>query len=408
MSPQGRVCWETPLTNPGQDFHSWSGPILAGDSAILDSDSHVFSVDLSNGKVDWEWMSAAPPIVSSGGGGGNEIVAVVGGVVVATKEAHGNSYVVGLDESTGALRWQRGSAMCCPSDTGKGSVFFAFNKSQQLEIQAWADRTGATLWSTTVGPANGSIFPTVGDGLVLGYANGNWAVNAATGKLQWRDSTSSEAVIPFDGLLVAPPTPGPIGPSEFDVPALGIDPTTGATLWSTPPLPQGQWHFVGTGGDLMQLASGMPGSTPPFVYKGGFLARIDLSTGKTTWSVPTFPYVVSAAGDVVADIESTAYDAGASSLVGRNATTGAVLWRVPLDSPHPWAGLLRTVQGPVGSQFLLENAYQGDQVTAYDAQTGAQAWTLQLPDANLDAVTPVPGGGVVVQACEVNCVQPSH
>jgi len=404
VSAQGRVCWEAPLGVPVEDGHSFSTPLLSEGTAFLDADSDVYAIDIASGRRLWRWESGDPARVG-GAPGGTGTVAAVDGVVTATQGVvPARPAVVALDQRTGAVRWRRAEPadnFSGPLDSGDGGTVFMAYDGRVVEVLN--DTDGAVRW-TRPGPpvptGNGpvevtSLFAsTAGDLIFAAPQGGIDGVNTANGSLRWHYAGSVNDLVAEDGVLLA--TPPPSAPPAFDVPTTALDPVTGQRLWTYGPLDPGGSVWSTVGGMLMHVEYG-PAS--------GQLTRVDPQTGRVVWHVATEAYATADGGNVIADTESTGYQSGAASIVGRDPGSGAALWRTPVPVSNLIDDDLLALDGPTGRVLVVE---AGQQLFAYDATTGAAEWQLQLPaDASIDGVASA-YGGLVMQVSQTTYAIEGH
>jgi outer membrane protein assembly factor BamB len=361
--------------------------------AFLDSDGDVFAVDQNDGRVDWQWKSGSPSLHGDDLGG-NQTVAVSDGVVVTTRVTQGHErYVVGLDERSGAVRWQRKEPPQFgegPLDSANGSIVFTTYRGTVIEVIE--DRSGSVLWSgperpspAGSGPERLSSMSAPVPGLVvvgssLGGVDG---LDAATGRMKWHYAGTANQMSTVAGLLLM--TEVRLGGGSIANTTVALDPTDGRTLWSSLPS-RDDPIYAAAGPAFMRFVWGSQADT---------LSRINPSTGHVIWSTPTDAYSAATSGDVIADVESTGYQTGSGYVVGRDMATGAPLWRTPFANTDLINASLFSLASPSGPVFAVE---YGDRLAGYDARSGAQKWDLELPsDVTVDGTTATTGG-LIIQA----------
>ena len=271
------MCWQVPLTEPEEDSHTFSAPLISGGTVFLDADGDVFAVGLADGLVQWRWDSGSPTPLHSDFAG-NRTVAVSDGVLVATRSstvgmcdppvlpwqvpgAVEQGYVVGLNERTGAVDWQSPSCQYTsgPFDTGDGSVVFIPYQGALIEVLD--DRTGTRLWSAPWPPQPS------------GELTGVWSTASVAGRVLVEDASGGVDALRrchrqggvalssrwrggpvVDGLVLLTPRP-PLTPGFHDLPTVAVDPTSGRTLWTSPPVDPAS-IFAGAGTALMHIEDG--------------------------------------------------------------------------------------------------------------------------------------------------------
>ena len=394
VSARGRVCWQAPLGTSAEDAHSFSSPLLSGGAAFFASDSAVYGVDLTNGRGLWRWDSGDPLRVGGAPGGTYTIAAADGVVVAAQGTVPAPLFVVGLDQRKGARRWrspQPSGVSSGPIDSGDRSVVFTAYDGRIVEVLD--DATGSVRWSARPPPAppgNGGVevtqlFATIaGTLLVKSPQGGVDALSAATGQLRWHFSGAVNWEVAVDGLVLITPLPGA---APFTVTTTALDPATGRTVWSVGGV-EAPSLWSDAGGALMRIDYGP---------QSGHLRRVDPKTGRTLWDVTAQAYATADGGNVVADIESTGYQSGAESIVGRDRTTGSVVWRTAITTPNLIDSDLFALDGPTGRVLVIKGF---GQISGFSATSGAQLWQLNLPsDTSIDGYAAA-SGGLVVQVSQ--------
>jgi len=393
-----------PLSIPVEDGHSFGAPLIAGSEAFFDADSDVFAVDLTSGQLLWRWRSGDRAAIG-GYGGGTEIVAAADGVVVATQdETAGGVDVVGLDQRTGAVRWRHvrpGGYLSGLFDSGDGGVVFTAYTGPIQEVLN--DGDGAVRWSGPAAPAPAPLAPFLGlrfasgDGEFIASAlhGGIDAVSAQTGEVRWHYPGVVNDMVLADGLVLVTPPPG-LRPAPYDVPTTALDLATGTAAWSSQPFDPGGSIWTAAGNALVHIENGP---------QSGGLSRIDPRTGRPMWNVTTEAYAAVGAGGDIVDMESTGYQSGPGSMVGRDPATGAVLWHSPLGMPGLIDAHLFAIDAAGGPIVIVRD---GEQFVAFDVGSGAQAWQLSLPpDTGIDGATPA-DAGVILQVSQAEYAVQGH
>ncbi len=390
LSARGRVCWQVPLTVPKEGTHTSNEPVTKGGTAFFSTDGEVRAVAVATGRRSWTWSSGSAERRL-------KVHSAVDGMVVVTKDQS----LVGLNESTGALRWEQpwplgvGSS---PRPTGDGGMLFSLFSGEVSQV---VDSTsGRIRWQGRQAPMLGpgatpvaavlSGPAIVGDAVVSTLTSGGAAaVSLRSGSELWRSAGPFSQATAAGGVVVLTPPPGPAG--AYEVQATAVDPASGRPLWQTAPFEPGGTSFSEAAGALV---FGDFSRLPT-------LARLDPMTGTDVWRMVTRPWRTVAAGDRLVGVES---GQGTTTVVSRDLATGAVRWETPAPfSVQNTNFQLLPVQSEGGDVIVL---VVGRDLTAFESTTGAVAWTFTLPgSALLDGITAA-DGGLMLQAsgCEYRVV----
>jgi outer membrane protein assembly factor BamB len=164
-----------------------------------------------------------------------------------------------------------------------------------------------------------------------------------------------------------------VGPSAKVV---GLDPATGAVLWTWRPGGGGLYgNPLPAGGDSLVVMLSHPTR----------VAALGTATGRLRWADP-----VNVPGQPVAGSGMVAIDP-AGTLHGFDLTTGAQRWRVPDVDP---TGALALEDGTIAVASQIEP--DDTPLAGYAIATGAHRWTLPL-EAGYGIVTPTAAGFVLTQ-----------
>ncbi|CAN5397403.1 PQQ-binding-like beta-propeller repeat protein [soil metagenome] len=405
------AAWSVPLPGPGIYGNAASGPVVVGDTVLVqDLSSTVRAIDLRSGKVRW---TAEYDLLSIGPNG----PAVGYGLVFFAK---GTKQIAAVDLETGVERWsveltrtptegidiqpqvfgglvyvstvpislegqyQGGDAgvlYALDAETGKVRWDFRTVKGDDLwgnpDVNsgggAWyppaIDEDSGTIYWGIANPApyagtpefpNGSSRP--GDNL---YTDSVVALDAATGQLRWYHQAVPHDL--FDRDLVHVQLVATGGGSEGrDVlvgtgklgRVIGHDPETGEVLWDTK---------VGLhrNDDLTEIdgpTEVLPGSyggvlTPPSAADG--VVYVPVVNSPSTYEPDRANYIGAELGQMPGEVDAV------------DAATGEVLWTTEVDG-DPLGGTI--VLGDLVLTALLDG-----KIIALDRATGKQVWTHQAP-----------------------------
>src|SRR5216684_1097367 len=221
------------------------------------------------------------------------------------------------------------------SVTVNGVVYVSSHNTRLYALDA---RTGATLWTATIGRKDGtsaSCWPVVTNGVVyVGSLDSRlYALDARTGATLWTSATGDA--------IWSPPVivNGVVYVGSLDSRLYAFDARTGVTLWIT---------------DVGSAISASPVVTNGIVY----------------------------------------INSQDSMLHALDARTGATLWSTAIGNPNSSF----TSSWPVVANGIVYVGSQDSRLYAFDAQTGIMLWTTDIGDpdsTNFTSSWPVVANGVV-------------
>ncbi|MFE3222696.1 PQQ-binding-like beta-propeller repeat protein [Nocardia sp. NPDC059228] len=300
----GRELWRFPIATPGIGRHSsvWSNALVVCGAEPDAAGDRAVAVDLASGKRNWSFD--APEGVVLGG-----VFGVRDGVLylIASDRDKGGREAWAVDMTSKAVRWRVPCDAEALSVPDSGSLLYNQSPGTGNDLVALDLGTGATAWSRA------------GDSAVS-------ASTIATGLVQG-------AVLATDGAHIVS----------------GLDPKTGAALWTTPALPYTagvvfgsgdayylcdgeRLHAMTPGGEAAKLWSiaiadrgaaadvgGYPSAGAFYLLADRILRAIDVHTSAIRWtqSIPdkAGSQVSFAVGDAHCYVESTEDDPGASAVI---------------------------------------------------------------------------------------------
>jgi outer membrane protein assembly factor BamB len=394
VSLTGRVNWRVLLdAAPESELGPDAEPLAVGRVAVFAQASVVHGLRLADGHALWTYTSGLPVygmwqwqglvVVLSGPSGG--------GPAIAGKT--GSGALIGLDATTGVVRWTLPMPSIGPQAdavaTADGDLAAATMTGQLLVVDM-AD--GTVRWSRAITDSAGLA---AAAGLVLYGSTGKLtAYDDRTGVPRWT-AASMDMDLPqmqlVAGLLL-------VSSAFGGTPVTAYTPATGRVAWTfKTPAPQ-----AGTSASWAAVAAGTAGVAVAVANLPtlGPLYLLDLATGRVRWQAAALVGagpLLTAAG--VIDVEGTAAN-GPLAIVDRDAADGRIRWQDTLHQPagNAGQGMEQLVQA---NQLALvqSNAAAGQPATlsAYRLDDGSLAWQTILPE-NV-AVSPdfVPGQGVLVQ-----------
>lgn len=188
----GALAWQNSLGNTS--FPIYSSPTLAeaqGVAIIGVADSLVYGLDIATGIARWVFSAPGPISPPSVGDDGSAYFGV----------AQGDSRVFSLDAVSGSLRWT--IAVCGPVAAApalsSASVALAYAGSSCGTLYALSVATGASVWtfSTPQGVNGGAAVGA--DGVVYFSSDKVYALDGATGALQYASTVGSSPAMPLIG-----------------------------------------------------------------------------------------------------------------------------------------------------------------------------------------------------------------
>lgn len=315
-----------------------TSPVIAEGVVYVSSlGGHLYAIDQSTGTEKWNFKSRLP-IASS--------AAVAGGAVYFVSSA---GSLAALDAATGKPKW------VCTTEYERrfeAKGLHGYPSSAQTIPDAW------DIFTSSPVVVDGKVYFGSGDG-------GVYAVDAATGVIQWKLATgdvvhSSPAVV--DGTVY-------IG--SWDSNLYAIDAETGAAKWvfhaGQDPTIHNQVGF--------QSSPAVVGGTVYIGCRDAHVYAVDALTGRKKWDYPT----------------------NKSWVIGTPAVRDGLVWVGTSDSARFMAldaktGRLRfnlDVKAYVFSSAALagDRAYVGShngKLYAVDTQTGKLAWEFQTEASKAD------------------------
>jgi outer membrane protein assembly factor BamB len=331
---------------PGQ---AWPGLNLDDQRAYLASSTHVFAVNLSDGKEVWRWPARDVNI------GGDVFLAdpgVSAEVIVVGSEgppASHSGVVFGLEPASGELRW------CVVFDER------ALNRTRGagLPCTAVPDATRGALGDLFMPAVDNRLVGgiTIAEGVAyFGMANNRvYALNAETGAYLWTFNGSAHPVwaaplVVGERLIV----------TSFDHQVYALDRATGQ-------LSNGGWSR-----DLGAAIAGTPALLAETLYVGNFgneLNALDVETGEPVWEAPFQTNYWIWDGPALA--EDTLFVSDLNGNVYSVATgTGTQNWTV-----KPGGFLRASPAVHDGSLYVGDNT---GTIVSLNAATGAEQWRLTV------------------------------
>jgi outer membrane protein assembly factor BamB len=303
-----------------------------------------------------------------------------------------SSYLVALDPATGAIKWQseRNVGLSAPpivasdgtlyvpgsNEAGSNGVLYAINGSSGQTVCRFfpQDSSGGVIVGSPVLSPDKTLYVVTTGGRV-------YALDATNFAEKWNVSLSAQVQADL-GL-------GPNGTlyvTQFDGTLVALNGATGAKLWE---FPMGQASPGGTGGAPVVAPNGM-------VYAGswasGKVYAINAVSGAKVWEFATGGRIQSSAsigpdGTVyISSMAGGALEGYGGPLFALDGNTGAKKWeRVPPSDPYGNGTPFESYGTPVvaGDGTVYVTAAVPDRsgrVYAFDGQSGAVKWTLNIPE----------------------------
>ena len=390
----GTVDWEErTVFYPSEQFAVGNGAVVS-----VGDDEHLEAYDLDDGDERWSTGipgAAAPVIV------GDQAVTVEDGPRVVVRDLADGQPVASwplplpTEDATAFVESApglvAGSLVFNANITADGhnSTLYAYPVSPEGER---AGVSFATETRSTPGSSGGVSVLAGGALFTPGF---DQALYRSTGR------EHSDKLFTSAGLLPGVAAAGDLVLSQNGTDVVAIPATGGDPLWSfastdsfpgMTPAASDDTAFVpqyGVGLAAVSLADGKQkwatpqdlavGTTPPLplpdgdvVYGGGALGRFDGDTGEQEWSVidgVLFANAAYADGLVFADVVANLSPGGLTAL---DATTGERVWFHETVN-HP------LIVGPEAADGVVVFADSLGLVTALEAVSGQELWTLQLP-----------------------------
>lgn len=310
----------------------------------------------------------------------------------------GNSELVALDQSTGAVVWGpiaiAGTANAAYDD---GAIFVVVAQSSGGQMQAFDAETGASKWSTQLtGQFFFSAAPVAADGFVFTAgaesAGTLYALPEATGGIAWTQEVAngedSTPAVTADGVYVAYPC------LTYD-----FQPATGDSIWNnstgcdgggggTPVVangvlyaPNGFGTYSGstfdaaTGATLGAYAADNPpaiGAQTGYFLNGGTLEAITLASNTVAWTFAGDGQLTTSPIVVATPTNSYVFIGSASGMLyALDGSSGATVWSVNVGTGFPpgagWGAGIPLTGLAAGDGLLIVPA--GTNVIAYAIST---------------------------------------
>jgi len=403
--------------------------VAAGVVYAPDLAGNLWAVSAADGTVIWSRKvgdytgAAGDSSRTSPAVYGNEIV-IGNGFLTSALVSRVGAYLLGIDASTGALRWRtRVDSNPYALVTGSpviddGVVYAGVSSAEETipgithtfrgSVVALSARTGRILWQTYTAPPGYTGNSVWGSTPVVDHATG--LVYVATG---------NNYTVPA-GVCATPVQAGCAPPAADDYldSVLGLNLATGAVAWARKTLtadvwtnltPEGPDYDFGSGPSLYTVSiGGSPADLLGIGQKSGLYWALDPATGAVVWKTQVGPGGLDggiqwgSATDgtriyaAISDFPSpqpytiTSASGQASTITGGSwsaldAATGKILWQIadPLGAPD--MGFVSTANGVV---YAGSAALAGNTMYALDAATGTVEWGF-------------PSGGSVISGAAV-------
>ncbi len=249
--------------------------------------------------------------------------------------------------------------------------------------------TGGERWRVAIDETPSSN-PIVEDGVVyagigslVGGRSAVYALDAASGARLWRTdiTNSSLPATPVDGVALGG---GGLYVNRADGVVLALDAATGEERWETE-LPKPQRGTPVYEDERVFIATG---------FDGAEIHALRADTGDQIWAVEN-PENPATGATVLQGMLYVPFDGG--DVVAYDAATGAERWRAATgvrsadDATGPSPGL-PLVAGEV--VYVTSNGFSGPATEALDAKTGAQRWIT--PIGEFSGTAPAQMGGLVL------------
>jgi len=306
--------------------------VTHGVAMVVALDGGVHALDLVSGTERWSATTGAETHGSPSLADGLLIVGSNDGAhAFSTDDGH----VVWASPATGNVRG-------CPAIVGHTAVFV----SSGGVATALDARTGAKLWSRSLGVADNSSVAAAGGLAVLGLQDGSVvALDLTDGSMRWRADTGTGArigTVAIDGGRVFVPTLDGGGAGSRTITTLDL--ATGGRLWRLAS-PGDKSTYAPAIGDGRAIVEGEDGS----------VTALDPATGAVLWQsrAPGLVEVVA----VVADGVSYGASNGGFAFA-LDAATGVERWRVPIRGV-PYGALVTSGMVIVGTSTGILYAIGG-------------------------------------------------
>ncbi len=281
-------------------------------------------------------------------GGNASYALIVGGQVFVTVAVNGNSQLLALNGTTGAIVW---GPIAFPGNVnaayGGGHVFVVSGNPQSQIISALDAATGNSVWSATVPGGWFPEPPVAADGMVY-TTNGGLVTSfdETTGAVLWQTSiggTDGIVAVTVDGLYGASPCT-----------ALELQPAVGTQLWFN------NSGCEGGGGATPVAANGLVYAPNSSAGSSGTVFDAETGATKGSYSASVIPAFSSSAGFFLSN----------GTLQGLALPNNQVLWSFAGD------GQLATAPIVVNNYVFIGS--QSGNLYALDASSGQQVWNKNL------------------------------
>jgi outer membrane protein assembly factor BamB len=315
-----------------------ASPAVSGGVVYIPSlDGHLYALDQQTGKEKWKFKSRMP-IASS--------PAVVDGVLYFVSST---GALAALDIATGTPRW----VFAAEYDRKfEAKNLHGYQSAAQTIPDAW------DLFTSSPAVANGKVFFGSGDGNI-------YAVDAATGLLQWKHATKD----------VVHASPAVVGNTVYigswDSWLHALDTDTGQPRWS---FKSGEDPALHNQVGFQSSAAVVDGT----VYVGcrdAHVYAVDAATGRKLWDYPTSKsWVIGtpAVGNGMVYVGTS----DSSRFMALDAKTGRLRFNVDVKA--------YMFSSPALAGDLLYAGSHNGRLYAIDARTGAIAWEFRTEASRAD------------------------
>lgn len=227
---------------------------------------------------------------------------------------------------------------------------------------AYDAASGDIVWSIDRGIIDPMLVRS--DIVVLTTSDETIAVEPSTGDELWRSPVSARGIAASGDILVVSHA---VSDTEFE--ALGLDLTTGETVWQRPGRPVMECDL----GPIDRYSVAPEGSHVIVDHEGGPAELLSVADGSTTVANVDCSGSSRLVGDVL-------LETNAKTLLGRSPSDGTQLWSTPID--EPWM-----VEGD-GPEIFTTSEALGDSIelTAIDVASG-RAHTVEPPAGKIRSLS---------------------
>lgn len=317
-----------------------ASPVIAGGVIYISSlDTHVYAIDQATGKEKWKFKSALPIASSPAIADGNLFFVSSTGALAA------------LDLATGKPKWV---FVADYERRFEAKNLHGYSPKQQTIADAW------DIYTSSPAVSNGKVFFGTGDG-------GVYAVDAATGLLQWKFQTGN---VVHGSPAVAN---GVVYIGGYDSRLYALDAATGQQKWmfqaGLDPAINNQVGFQSS-----------PAVVDGVVYIGSRDAHvyaIDAITGIKKWDYPTSKSWVNTT-PAVKDGLVYAGTSDSSRMMAFDAKTGRLRFNFETKA--------YVFSSPALAGNTLYFGSHNGKLYAIDATSGKQLWAFQTDASKADAM----------------------